>query len=367
LTHVTPVAAATCRPTPSLLSRPPSVTRLASGATARVWDTGPTPRDPQASTRIVAVEIPAGTSLKPRVFAAPSLTSARTPSTYQALARTPVVMVNGGVFDPARGALPVLPQMVGGVVHKASLVHEPAITIAPDGRSSPDHLWIAGAASAGGRTASVTGLNWQSVIGSGVNVYTPGWGAQRRPSGTVDVVVTRGRVAAVRTGAARGSAPAAGQMILTATGATGAWLARLRPGAAIAVSYRAMTDATHPVRDAVGRGARYVLQGRVQGGGCAARDELLRPRTAVGWTRSGSLLLVTVSGRATVNGVRYGGATIHQMADYMARLGSYEATALDGGGSTTMLVRRASGGSPTRMDRGSSEAQRPVPNVLAVG
>ena len=50
----------------------------------------------------------------------------------------------------------------------------------------------------------------------------------------------------------------------------------------------------------------------------------------------------------------------------MARLGAWDATNLDGGGSTTMLVRNTAG-TVVRMDRASWEAQRPVPNVFSAG
>ena len=364
----TPVAAATsCKPTPNHLAHRPTVIKLDAGATARVWDTGATPASPQAATRIVAVEVPASSAAKPRVRAAATLSSAKTPSRYLTGARSAVVMVNGGVFNPASGALPDLPQMTAGHLDKARSVHDPAIVITKDGTSSPSRIWVVGFASSPGKGSKpVTGVNWQSVTGSGVNVYTPAWGGGRRPAGTVDVVLSVGKVAAVRTGTARGQAPTAGQTILTGTGATGAWLAKLSRGASVSVAYHAETDAKHTPFEAVGRGARFLNRGVKNGGTCAARDELLRPRTAVGWTKSGNLLVVTVSGRATIAGVRYGGATIHQMADYMARLGSYDATNLDGGGSTTMLVRTPTG-KVLRMDRPIGQVQRPVPNVFSAG
>jgi hypothetical protein len=359
--------AATCRVTPTLLSRTPVVTKLAGGAVARTWDTGPTPSNPQASTRIVAVRVPASSAANPRVRAASSLNTSKTPSAHVAGLSTPVVVVNGGVFNPTVGAMPDLPEMTSGRLLKARSTHDPAIVVAKDGRSAPSRLWVTGTAAASGRgSKTITGLNWQSLSGTGVNVYTHAWGSRSRPYGSVDIVLVGGKVAGVRTGTARGKAPASGQTILTATGTTGSWLASLRAGTAVSVSYRATTDAAFPVYEAVGRGARYLNKGVKNGGTCSSRDELLRPRTAIGWTRSGDLLFVTASGRATVNGVRYGGATIHQMADYLAKLGAYDATNLDGGGSTTMLVRTTSG-KVVRMDRCGCESQRAVPNVFSAG
>ncbi|GAA2162484.1 phosphodiester glycosidase family protein [Pedococcus bigeumensis] len=359
--------AATCRATPTLLSRTPTVTKLAGGATARIWDTGPTPSNPQASTRIVAVTVPSSSTANPRVRGASSLNSSRIPSAYFLDAPTAVVMVNGGVFNATVGAMPDLPQMTSGWLRKARSTHDPAIVTAKDGRSLPSRLWITGSVSASGHGyQAVTGLNWQSLAGSGINAYTPSWGKARRPYGTADVVVAGGKVVAVRTGTTRGQAAASGQTILTATGTAGSWLASFRIGTSVSVGYHASTDAPFPAYEAVGRGARFLNQGVKNGGTCTSRDELLRPRTAVGWTNSGDLLVVAVSGRATVDGVRYGGATIHQMADYMAKLGSWDATNLDGGGSTTMVARTASG-KVIRLDRAGTEWQRSVPNVFSAG
>ena len=74
-------------------------------------------------------------------------------------------------------------------------------------------------------------------------------------------------------------------------------------------------------------------------------------------------MVVTVSGRAVVNGTMYGGATHHQMPTYLRQLGAYRAVGLDGGGSTTMYVRSTTTGAPYRVDRPSTSL-RAVPNAL---
>ncbi|MCA9521710.1 MAG: phosphodiester glycosidase family protein [Myxococcales bacterium] len=62
------------------------------------------------------------------------------------------------------------------------------------------------------------------------------------------------------------------------------------------------------------------------------------PRTAVCLTSSDKLLLVTVDGRTSAGG----GMSIPELAQYMLDLGCDDAMNLDGGGSTTMWVRRQS-------------------------
>ncbi|MEC8194456.1 MAG: phosphodiester glycosidase family protein, partial [Myxococcota bacterium] len=64
-------------------------------------------------------------------------------------------------------------------------------------------------------------------------------------------------------------------------------------------------------------------------------DWSMNPRTAIGLGSDGQAMLVTVDGRtAAGSGLRSG-----QMAMLMSDLGAVEALGLDGGGSTTMVVR----------------------------
>jgi exopolysaccharide biosynthesis protein len=87
------------------------------------------------------------------------------------------------------------------------------------------------------------------------------------------------------------------------------------------------------------------------------------PRTAVGVTRSGALLLATVDGRQPGYSA---GATLRETAELMLALGAAEALNLDGGGSTT-LVARGAGGALAVANRPSDAAgERPVANALAV-
>jgi Phosphodiester glycosidase/S-layer homology domain len=80
------------------------------------------------------------------------------------------------------------------------------------------------------------------------------------------------------------------------------------------------------------------------------------PRTAVGMTRSGEMLLVTVDGRQAHSA----GMTMWELAELMIDLGAGHALSLDGGGSTTMTVLGR-----TR-NRISDPVPRPVANALVV-
>jgi hypothetical protein len=356
-----PADAVTCKAPTSLLSRTPVVKRLPSGTVMRTWDTGPT-SDPMKSQRIVAVTVPRTSTLRGYAGWAGALSRRATVATYAKNATGSVVTVNGSVFDPSTG-VPVATVQRYGAALKGTATRQYVVAFGRDRKAFMDSLQLVGSVRGGGRSWTTTGLNWNTVTGSGVNVYTTAWGTIARPYGTVDVVLSGGKVIAKRTGTSRGAYPRSGQVILTATGTTGTQLSALRVGDAVSVSYRLASGSGARVDDAITRGHRYVDGSSSDGGSCSTRDELLRPRTAIAWNAAGDTMVVTVSGRAVVNGVMYGGSTHHQMPTYLRQLGAVRAVGLAGGGSTTMYVRSTLSGSPYRVDRPSSSL-RAVPTAL---
>jgi hypothetical protein len=65
------------------------------------------------------------------------------------------------------------------------------------------------------------------------------------------------------------------------------------------------------------------------------------PRTAIGLKDDGTVLLVTIDGRQSTNGMD--GMTLYEVADLLVSLGATTGYALDGGGSTTMALSNGSG------------------------
>ncbi len=92
---------------------------------------------------------------------------------------------------------------------------------------------------------------------------------------------------------------------------------------------------------AVGGGPRLVKDGKVH---VTSGEERFRadvsagraPRTAAGVTADGKLLLVAVTGRQAYYSI---GVTLEELANLMIELGARDALNLDGGGSSTMVVR----------------------------
>ncbi|NLG79744.1 MAG: hypothetical protein GX492_07985 [Firmicutes bacterium] len=92
---------------------------------------------------------------------------------------------------------------------------------------------------------------------------------------------------------------------------------------------------------AIGGGPRLVKDGKVH---ITSGEERFKadvavgraPRTAAGVTSDGKLLLVAVTGRQAYHSI---GVTLEELANLMIELGAKDAMNLDGGGSSTLVVR----------------------------
>lgn len=89
--------------------------------------------------------------------------------------------------------------------------------------------------------------------------------------------------------------------------------------------------------------------------GIAINDK--HPRTAMGYTKDGKLIILMVEGRNTVAH----GATLGQEAQILKDLGCWEALNLDGGGSSCMLVNGKETIKPS-----DKEGQRAIPAVFLI-
>lgn len=177
-------------------------------------------------------------------------------------------------------------------------------------------------------------------------LYTPSWGRETRTAaGGVEIVVTDGSVSAI-TVAGSARIPANG-FVLSASGSR---IDGLRP------AYPPGTLISYEVRvtDEVGRTVDLESCDFTTAGPVVARDGRVRddyageayregfvadrhPRTAVGWSADGATLyLFTIDGRQAGYSA---GATLTELATLLVAEGASTVYNLDGGGSTTMVVR----------------------------
>lgn len=96
-------------------------------------------------------------------------------------------------------------------------------------------------------------------------------------------------------------------------------------------------DSSMVARESVGGTPVLVRDGRVWAGHDGTNfNDGLHPRTAIGWDTEGRVLLLTVDGRQPGFSM---GMDLPSLAQLLVDLGAVEALNLDGGGSTTMVVR----------------------------
>jgi exopolysaccharide biosynthesis protein len=161
---------------------------------------------------------------------------------------------------------------------------------------------------------------------------------------------------------------AAGSALLAAYGTARARLDSLLQGAGEVVVRHRLEPARGALALTMGGWPRVVADGR----NVAAQADSMEgtfprfsaqrhPRTAVGMTRdSATLLLVLVDGRPRESGQSVG-MTLVELADFLIRIGAWQALNLDGGGSTTLWVRDRVVNTPS-----DPAGERPVGNALFV-
>jgi len=182
----------------------------------------------------------------------------------------------------------------------------------------------------------------------------------------IEVLVERGRVVALREGAGSQPIPPEG-CVLSATGTAGQW-AREHLQAGDRVEVRTEIAADPPLAFSpdfiVGGGPHLVTAGKPLAAAAEAeqfKEDFSRsrhPRTAAGVRDDGFLVLVTVDGRQPKKSV---GMTISELTGLVLELGCVEAINLDGGGSTTMVIKNRVVNSPS-----DAADERPVSDALLI-
>lgn len=188
------------------------------------------------------------------------------------------------------------------------------------------------------------------------------------PPGGTEVTVRNGRITQAGDGTGSRPIPSDG-FILSADGEAQTWVrARLFPGAPVALEKRliAVPPLPYPAEAIIGGGPHLAKDGKSLGPAEADAEGFSgpeftfkrHPRTAAGTRRDGTVVLVTVDGRQPKTSV---GMTVEELAGLMLELGCADAINLDGGGSTTMVVRGRVVNAPS-----DAAGERPVGDALLV-
>jgi hypothetical protein len=216
---------------------------------------------------------------------------------------------------------------------------------------------------------AVAGLN-RPLAQDELIVFTPQFHRTTLTTAEVaEAVVSKGQVVAVRDLHGSSEIPANGYVV-SAVGTGREWLVKnLHKGARINFSW-SLTP-LDPKQEARWRGANTILGGgpqlitngkvaitNVQEKVTPAFVNDRHPRTAIAKLASGKLLLVAVDGRQPGVSV---GMSLTMLADLLLEFSAVEAMNLDGGGSTTMIVRDKVVNRPS-----DSTGERPVSDAILV-
>lgn len=277
-----------------------------------------------------------------------------------------VAAVNGDYFDMNASVAPVgVNVSPSSGLRTASGDLRQAFTIS-DGLAAVQELMVQGTLDVDGVETPIGGVNAPGLGAGDIGWYTAAWGVHplSRPLGAPGslaasvamVVVTDGVVQSVTTDPALIDVPASipdGTGVLIGREAGAETLAALTVGQQVDVT----VGTNHDVDLAVSGSQRMIIDG-VQ----TSDDQVEAARTAVGVNRDGTeVTVVSIDGRAGDSR----GMTIQELGDLMLDLDVYNAVNLDGGGSTTMLARRAGTSEAQVINRPSDGNERIVANSLA--
>jgi Phosphodiester glycosidase len=141
---------------------------------------------------------------------------------------------------------------------------------------------------------------------------------------------------------------------LVGKGAT--WIKSLKVGSTVHVGW---ADGTPGAVDVVSGSADILDNGVIQYAATCNDDLCLKnPRTAVGITATGGVIIMVVDGRSAGSN----GLTLYQLGKEMKALGAVNAVNLDGGGSATMWIK----GMGVVNHPTDSTGERPVSNAIVI-
>jgi hypothetical protein len=188
----------------------------------------------------------------------------------------------------------------------------------------------------------------------GTDVVLAGLALPLTPTGMHQAVVREVRPAT-------GGIPIAPDTVVL-NGPAGLSLDMLTPGSPLPLTI-SITAGWESVREAVGGRELIVRDGQTYISPRPAKADQLHPRTALGITAAGDLVMATVDGRQSGYST---GVDLDELAELMLSRGAVQALNMDGGGSTTMAVRLPGDIEASVVNRPSDGRERALANSLIV-
>jgi hypothetical protein len=289
---------------------------------------------------MLLVEPAAGARLRPTLARQAAIGRERTSEAARRAGA--LAAINGGFFSSTGDPLGCL--MIDGELISEPVPGRTCAGITDDGGLLFDTLKLDATASTDNGSLGIDGINRDRGTNE-IVLYRPVFGQTTRTNAFgLEVIVAGDVVQQVVDGRGNSPIPPTGYVLSGHGRGREALRAVFRPGDRVALRIRLAADSGDPrwddVRQIIGGGPRLLADGVYVGGEGfqPAFVDRRHPRTAIGRLADGRILLVVVGGRQPYHSL---GMTLPELAFTLRRLGVTDALNLDGGGSSTLVVRGA--------------------------
>lgn len=251
-------------------------------------------------------------------------------------AENAIVGINASFFKPDTGA-PLGVSMVNGEILTGPIYNRVVFGVTEDNKFKMEKVNIYGVVKIRDDISlPLVNINQPIMSSNGFTVYTDRWGV-RTPKTSIyqcHIVVENGKIQSIKQSSVpipRNGYVVVGprKMILQNT---------IKQFDKVSYTAKLSPDDWNGVKYAVGGGPYLVKNGKIFIDNEHFSKSFLwskAPRTAIGYTKSGLLILVTIDGRQEGTD----GATLQELAKIMKELGVYNAMNFDGGSSTQMVYK----------------------------
>lgn len=243
--------------------------------------------------------------------------------------------INASYFKPDTG-VPLGASVVNGEILTGPLYQRVVFGVTEDNKFKMDKLDVSGEIKIGNNiNFPLFNINQPSFSLNGFTVFTDRWGSRtpRTSQYFCHIVVLDGKIQYIKQSSVL--IPQGGYVVV---GPRSKIPKTIQQYDSVNYTAKLSPDDWNNVKYAVGGGPYLVKDGQVFIDKQRFSNSFIKmkaPRTAVGYTKGGSLLLVTVDGRQEGTS----GATLPELAKLMKELGAVNAMNFDGGSSTQMVYK----------------------------
>ncbi len=243
--------------------------------------------------------------------------------------------INASYFKPDTG-VPLGASIINGEILTGPLYQRVVFGVTEDNKFKMDKLDISGEIKVGDNiNLPLFNINQPVFSQIGFTVYTDRWGSKTPKTSQYycHIVVSGNKIQYIKQSSV--PIPQGGFVVV---GPRSKIPKTIRQYDNVSYNTKLSPEGWNNIKYAVGGGPYLIKEGKIFIDSERFTNGFIRtksPRTAIGYTKAGSLILLTVDGRQEGTS----GATLPEVAKLMHELGAYNAMNFDGGSSTQMVYK----------------------------